>query len=289
MENLNIVLGATGQVGSYLINEIKRKGHPVRAVVRNPKKLRDRTIETRIADLFDARQLMEAFKGGTTVFILTPENPASHDIIGETQQIVDNYKLAIQAAGIKKVIGLSSVGAHADGNTGNLVMSKLLEEGVRDVDAEIIIVRPSYYFSNWLGYLETVKQYGLLPSFFPAGLKIEMNSPLDLAKFIAEKMITPSTSTHQKLFELTGPQKYSAADVANTLSTLLNRNVTAQSIPKEKWSETLLSVGFSENSARNLVDMTQAVIDNKTVPEYASETIKLPTTLASFLEQQLKQ
>ncbi|WP_313381175.1 NmrA family NAD(P)-binding protein [Proteiniphilum saccharofermentans] len=282
---MNIIVGATGQVGSNLINELKNKGFPVRAVVRNPDKLSDKTIETRTADLFNLEQLTEAFNGGTAVFVLTPENPTSNDIIEDTRQIVENYKKAIQATGIKKVVALSCVGSHIDSNTGNVLMSRILEQTLDDLDIEKVFIRPSYYFSNWLGYLETVEQYGVLPTFFPEGLKIEMHSPIDLAKFIA-KVITDTSS--KKVYELTGQEKYSPLDVANTFSKLLNKNVTVQSIPQDKWKETLMSVGFTENTAVNLSDMTKAVIDNKTVPERPNDTIKLPTTLEKYINEQLK-
>lgn len=285
---MNIITGATGRVGSNLIGELKRKGHPVRAVVRSPDKLSDKTIETKTADLFSVEQLTEAFKGGTTAFVLTPENPASNDIIGDTIRIVENYKKAIQTAGIKKIVGLSCVGAHIDGNTGNILMSRILEQGLDDLDVEKVFVRPSYYFSNWLGYSETVEQYGVLPTFFPENLTFEMHSPIDLAKFIADAMTDKSTSENKKIFELTGPQKYSSLDVADAFSKLINKEVTAQPIPKEKWEETLLSVGFTKNTAANLSDMTQAVIDSKAVPERPNDTIKLPTTLENYMEEQLK-
>lgn len=77
-------------------------------------------------------------------------------------------------------------------------------------------------------------------------------------------------------------------NVENTLSKLLNKKVTVQSIPKYKWKEMLLSVGFTENTATNLSDMTQAVIDNKTIPERPNNTIRLLTTLEKYLEEQLK-
>lgn len=281
---MNIIVGATGQVGSNLISELKNNGFPVRAVVRNPDKLSDKAIETRTADLFNLEQLTEAFKGGTTVFVLTPENPTSNDIIEDTKRIVENYKKAIQATGIKKVVALSCVGSHIDGNTGNVLMSRILEQTLDDLEIEKVYIRPSYYFSNWLGYLEPVEQYGVLPTFFPEDLKIEMNSPIDLAKFIA-KIMTDTLS--KRIYELTG-QKYSSLDVANTFSKLLNKNVTVQSIPQDKWKETLISVGFTENTENNLSDMTQAVIDNKTIPERPNDTIKLPTTLEKYIDEQLK-
>lgn len=285
---MNIIVGATGQVGSNLINEIKGKGFPVRAVVRNPDKLTDKEIEAKTADLFNVEQLKEAFKGGTTVFVLTPENPASNDIIGDTKRTVENYKKAIQATGIKKIVGLSSVGAHIDGNTGNILMSGILEQSFDDLGVEKVFIRPSYYFSNWLGYLETIEQYGVLPTFFPEDLKIEMNSPFDVAKFIAEVMTDKSTSGNKTIFELVGQQQYSSLDVAATFSKLLNKAVTVQSIPKEQWKETLMSVAFTDNTATNLSDMTQAVIDNITVPERPNDTIKLPTTLEKYIDDQLK-
>lgn len=283
---MNIIVGATGQVGSNLVNEIKANGFPVRALVRNPEKLSDKTIEARTADLFNEEQLTEAFKGGTTVFVLTPENPASNDIIKDTKRIVENYKQAILATGIKKVVALSCVGSHIDSNTGNVLMSRILEQELNTLDIEKVFIRPSYYFSNWLGYLETVEQYGVLPTFFPEDLKIEMNSPIDLAKFIA-KIITETSTEKKQIYELTG-QKYSSLEVANIFSKLLNKNVAVQSIPQDKWKETLMSVGFTENTANNLSDMTQAVIDNKTIPERPNDTIKLPTTLEKYLGEQLK-
>lgn len=235
--------------------------------------------------MFNAQELTEAFKGGTTVFVLTPENPSSNDIIKDTRQIAGNYKKAIQATGIKKVVALSCVGSHIDSNTGNILMSRILEQTLDDLDLEKVFIRPSYYFSNWLGYVETVKQYKVLSTFFPENLKIEMLSPVDLAKFIAKIMTDTSA---EKIYELTGPQTYSAHDVANTFSKLLNKNVTAQPIAQDKWKETLLSAGFTENTAMNLCDMTQAVIDNRAVPERPNDTVKLPTTLEEYIHEQLK-
>ena len=285
---MNIIVGATGQIGSNLVSEMKNSGLPLRAVVRNPDKLKDKTIESRTADLFNAEQLTEAFKGGTTAFVLTPENPASNDIIGDTERIVENYRKAIQSAGIKRIIGLSCVGAHVDSNTGNVLMSRILEQGLDSLDAQKIFIRPSYYFSNWLAYLESIEQHGVLPTFFPEELKIVMHSPIDLAKFAAKVMTDESISENRTIFEMAGPEKYSSLEVAKTFSKLLKQEVITQTIPREQWMEILLSVGFTENTAANLSDMTQAVIDNKTVFENPNDVVKLPTSLDEYLEKHLK-
>ncbi len=285
---MNIILGASGQVGSNIVKELTNKNSPVRAVVRNQNFDFDNNVEVRTANFFNQVALTEALERGTTIFILTPENPSSNDIIGETKQIIDNYKQAIRATGIKKIVGLSCVGAHIKDKTGNILMSRMLENGFDDLDIEKIFIRPSYYFSNWLNFLGVAEQQGILPTFFPENLQIDMNSPIDVAKFVAETIITNYQSKKKKIFELVGTKKYSSQDVAVTFSKLLNKNIEAQSIPKEKWKETLLSVGFTENTTANLIDMTQAVIDNIVFPENKKQTIELSTTLYEYMKEQLK-
>jgi uncharacterized protein YbjT (DUF2867 family) len=281
---MNIIVGATGRVGSHLINDIKQYSVPIRAVVRNPKKLGDKSIEFRKADLFDFEQLLHAFEGGTTVFVITPESMSSHDIIGDTERIVDNYRKAIEQTGIKNIVGLSCVGAHIDGDNGNIRMSRILEQGFEGLQARKVFIRPSYYFSNWVGYLDTINQHGLLPTFFPEDLNIEMNSPVDVARFIAKVMVEEDVfENKKKIFELSGPRLYSPRDVVSIYSEVLNKPINLQVIPSEKWQETLLSVGFSENTAANLADMTRSVVENTARAEWPDDLIKLPTTLENYL------
>lgn len=282
---MNIILGASGQIGSTLVSELKKKGQPVRAVVRDVRRFTERAVETRQADMFNAEELTKACLGGTSIFVLTPETPTSDDIIEDTKRIIDNYKTAIRSAGIKKVVALSCIGAHLDGKTGNVLMSKMLEQELADIDVEKVYVRPSYYFSNWLAYLDTIRQSGVLPTFLPASLRMNMLSPVDVAKFTAEILSDPLPQDNKQIYELEGSELYSPADIAGTFSRLLNRPVRVEPIPKHRWLDTLLAVGFTENTAQHLVDMTQAVIENRLSPEHPEKTIKLQTTFGKYLQQ----
>lgn len=280
---MNIIVGASGQVGSMVIKEIINNGLNARAVVRNPEKISLKDIEIKKADLFNKEQLTRAFEGGTTAFLLTPENPFSDDVLGDTERIVENYISAIRATGICRVIGLSCVGAHIDSNTGNILMSRILEQGIESLAIERIFIRPSYYFSNWLGYRETIEQYGLLPTFFPADFKLEMHSPADLARFIAQVLTRENFPGKNIIYELGGPQKYSSLDVAEAFSKIIGKDVNTQTIPPEKWMETFSSIGFSENAAKNFTEMTKAVIDGLTLPEFPDKLIRLGTTLQEYV------
>src|SRR5690606_32199839 len=127
-----------------VIQQLKQQGYPVRAVVRNKDKLADPSMDWRRADLMHEAELVSAFEGGTSAFVLTPENPASKDILG---RIVSNYVKAIRATGIQKVVALSCVGAQFDGKTGNVLMSRMLEQELAALPVEKTFIRPSYYFS----------------------------------------------------------------------------------------------------------------------------------------------
>lgn len=284
---MNIIVGATGQIGSVLIDELYKKGFPVRAVVRNHRKLKNKNLEFRTVNLFDQEQLTNAFEGGTVAFILTPENPGSNDIIRDARIMIKNYAAAINKSSITKVVALSSMGANAEGKTGNLIMSQLLENELDKLDVDRVIVRSSYFYSNWMGYLSVIREHGILPTFFSEHHKIEMNSPIDLALFIAGIMTNDTSGNPSGIMELTGPEKYSSVDIAKTFSSVLNQDVSVQTIPPDKWMETLTSVGFTENAATNLSDMTQTVIENKIVPEFPENIHKLPTTFEDYLKDVL--
>ncbi len=284
---MNIILGASGQVGSHIVKVLTKSNAKVRAVVRKTKVQFDSNVEVRSADILELDELKSAMEGGETVFLFTPENPSSQNLLGDTERIIDNYRTAIQSTGIKRIVGLSSIGAHLDGDTGNFRMSRMLEKSFDDIDVKKTFVRPAYYYSNWLGFLQPMKEYGILPSFFPEDLKIEMTSPLDVAEFIAEQVIGKPTED-KNIIELVGPKKYSSRDVAEIFSHHLDKEIKVQPIAQEKWKETLTSAGFTDNTARNLIAMTRCVVDKLAVPEFPKQVLQRETSLQQYLGDQLK-
>lgn len=258
---MNIILGASGQVGAAVAAGLLEKEKPVRVVVRDAEKvaeLKSKGAEVAVADYFDLAALETAFEGGETLFAITPESGRSDDIMGDTRKILDNYREAIKKTGIKKVIALSSIGAHHDRDTGNLLMSHMLECNFSDLEVKTTCIRPGYYFSNWLFHLDTVQQTGILPTFFPADLKIPMVSPMDVAKKVVA--IMTSANLAADIYEIHGRMTYSAEDIAKAFSKALDKKVTAKEIPREEWEQTLDEAGFTADAKKNFIEMTEAVI-----------------------------
>ncbi|MBW8684941.1 NmrA family NAD(P)-binding protein [Chitinophaga rhizophila] len=284
---MDIILGASGQVGSGIVNHLMEKGASVKAIIRDEKKapqLEKTGAKVAIADANDLPALVAAFQDGSTLFALTPESGHERNVIGETTDILENYRKALAHSPIKKVVGLSSIGAQYESGTGNLVMSYLLEHAFTAMPVKQIFVRPAYYFSNWMMYLETVKETGVLPTFFPVDLSIPMVSPEEVAAFVAN--VIQKEDEDGKIFELTGPSTYSSNDVAKAFSEALGKEVKAVQTPREEWESTLRGIGFSPDAIRNFVEMTQAVIAGKAVPEKnGTVQVELKTTLSEYIKQ----
>lgn len=287
---MNIILGASGQVGSAIADNLIKNNKPVRGVIRDPEKANDlenKGIEVRIADYFDLEALKKAVKDGELIFVLTPETASSEDVLGDTRTLLNNYRRAIESSEIRKIIGLSSIGAQHKKGTGNLRMSYMLEHAFGKMPIPQVFIRPAYYYSNWLMYLSAVQEQGMLPTFFPVNHKIPMISPMDVADFIADKIRNGIDKS--AIYEVVGPESPSPKDVANIFGGILNSDVKAQQVPRERWKETLQQAGFTNDASQNLIEMTDAVINGYTTPEgKGSNPITLQTTLKQYLQEIIK-
>lgn len=282
---MDIIMGASGQVGSAVVTNLIKKGHAVKGIIRNKEKaelLKKQGADYAIADVFNLPALTEAIKDGTSLFIITPETGKGDDVIGDTKKILENIRKAIEESSIKKIVGLSSIGAQFDKGTGNLLMSYLLEHAFTGMQVEQSFIRPAYYLSNWLAYLPVVKEMGILPTFYPVDLQISMISPMDVAEFAAN--IVAGNESGNKIYEVFGPASYSSADVAQAFAQALHISVKAQQIPRNKWGDTLRKIGFSDDAIKNFIAMTDAVISGDVKAENVG-TVALhgKTTLQQYI------
>ncbi len=158
---MNIVLtGSLGNIGKPLTEELVQKGHS--ATVINSKAGRQKDIETlgakaAIGTMQDVDFLSATFKGADIVYTMetidhTSFFDATTDVIAAISQIAKNYKQAIEKSGVKKVVHLSSIGAHTDKGNGILVMHYNAEKIMNQLPTEVAIkfMRPAGFYTNIL-------------------------------------------------------------------------------------------------------------------------------------------
>lgn len=95
MKNVALI-GASGFVGSAILNELLNRGHKVTAIVRNPEKVKavSERLEVVKADVSDTESLIRACKGKDAVISAYNPGWANPDIYEETLR---NYPLILES------------------------------------------------------------------------------------------------------------------------------------------------------------------------------------------------
>lgn len=80
------ILGATGWIGSHILDEAKNRDHEVIALARNPDKLAEKGIEVRAFDLLDTNANLQKVIEGAEVLIssIGGRSAGNHDLVTTT-------------------------------------------------------------------------------------------------------------------------------------------------------------------------------------------------------------
>lgn len=111
------VLGATGYIGGRLVPRLLEAGWRVRAIGRNPQKLRGRTwshnpaLEIVEADVLDLTALSQALQDCHAAFYLVHSMaPGSGDFAATDRQAAQNMAAAAASAGLQRMVYLGGLG-----------------------------------------------------------------------------------------------------------------------------------------------------------------------------------
>lgn len=133
--------------------------------------------------------------------------------------------------------------------------------------------------SNWADMLDTVRDTGSLPSFFPADLSMPMVAPADLGEATAHRLVAPTDDVELRHVE--GPERYTPRDVADALAEALEIDVAVDVVPPSAWQSTFIRLGFSEAAARSYSCMTGTVANGDVArPE---DPLRGSTTLQDYV------
>lgn len=104
-----VMFGATGTIGSRILDELLSRGHSVTAVVRDPAKLGARENVTGTAgDIYEPGSVSDAVQGADIVVSAYgpgPENPAL--LVKATASLIRGMK----AAGVKRLVAVGGAGS----------------------------------------------------------------------------------------------------------------------------------------------------------------------------------
>lgn len=264
---MNIVLtGSIGNIGKPLTEELVHKGHTVTVISSNTERIsaiESLGAKAAIGSMFDVDFLTETFKGADIVYLMETMEAAgdlfdkSVDFIGSISKIGDNYKKAVEKSGVKKIVHLSSIGAHTDKNTGIIVFHYHVEKILQQLpdDVAIKFIRPVGIYFNMFSFINTIKNKGAIVSNWGGDQKEPWVSPLDIAEGIAEEIEKPFEG---RSVRYVASDEVSPNEIAKAIGEAIGKpDLEWKIIPDEELLNNWLIIGFNGQVAKGFVE-TQA-------------------------------
>ncbi len=269
-----IVTGSLGHIGKPLTEELVQKGHSVTVISSKPEKQNE--IEAfgaiaAIGSVEDVDFLTTSFTGADLTYTMLPPSNSyfdpEFDLMKYSIGVANNYAKAIQQSGVKRVIHLSSIGAHLERGSGLILYHRAAEDILNKLsDVDITFMRPVGFYYNLFSFLPVIKNQGFIAANYGAGDNLVWVSPIDIAAAIAKEIGTPAA--HRKII-------YVASDelTGNQTATILGAAIGKPDLKwillsNEEWQSGLESAGMNHAIAGGLIEMFAAQHNGLLMEDY---------------------
>jgi len=217
-----LVTGATGNVGSNVVEQLVKRGADVRALVRDPSKASfPNDVEVVQGDMLDVDLLRRALSGVSTLFLLNGV------VADEYTQALITLNLA-REAGIERIVYLSVIHSDIYVNVPHFAGKFGVERMIEQMGLGATILRPAYYMDNEITIRDVVTNFGIYP--MPIGEKgLAMIDARDVGEIAALELIRrqqAATPLPINRINLVGPDTLTGKDAATIWGDVLGRTIT---------------------------------------------------------------
>mgnify|MGYP001592971210 CR=1 FL=1 len=264
------VMGATGHVGRVAAEELLRRGHRVRALGRDPKKLealKAKGASVQPVAFDDAKALAAAFKGANGVFAMIPPSYTEDDFGAYQDRVGQAIVEALRAAGVAQLVSLSSLGAQQSEGTGPIKGLHRQEERLKGVtDVRVIHLRPGYFMENQLWSIPVIQSQGLNGSPIKGDVPIQMVATQDIGETVASLLETPAAS-NQQVVELVGTRPVTLTEATAVLGRAIGKpDLQYVQFPYDQARQAMLGMGMKPSIADLMIEMYQGFNEAKGEP-----------------------
>ncbi len=248
-----LITGATGDVGSKVVDLLIQRGNRPRVFVRDANKAQSRfrdRVDICLGDLANAEALRTALKGIDVLFLVNsgPEIPVRDELAANIAK----------AAGVRHLVKLSSMDVQQ-----GLAIGAWHERGeaaIRTSGIPFTFVQPTGFMSNLLAWANSIKKEGLVRSSTGDGKRAFIHSD-DIAA-VATEALTTRNYIGQSLL-ITGPEALSFAEVTATIATAIGKQLTFQPIPDEEARQRYSVISASTEETEAHVSLWRAIREGR--------------------------
>lgn len=217
-----LVTGATGTIGSLIVQRLADAGAEVKALVRRPGKSSFPAGVTEVVgDLTDVPSMRAALSSVRTLFLLNAVTP------DELTQALITLNLA-REAGIERIVYLSVIHADTYTNVPHFTSKHTVERMIESLDIAATILRPAYFMQNEQTIQQVIANHGVYP--MPIGSAgVSMVDARDIADIAAAELLRRDRAPAplaRTVLDLVGPDALTGESAAKIWSAALGRDVS---------------------------------------------------------------
>lgn len=213
-----LVTGATGNVGQAVLAGLAGKPVAVRALVRDPARLRVSAdnIEVIRGDFSDDSSLQRALDGVDAAFLASGFSPRMAELHGR-------FVAAAKKAGVPRLVQLSGVGA----NVGLCCARALrwlgqVEGSSQSSGMQVTHLRPTFFMQNLLQFAPAVAEQNVIAGPFRSS-KWTFVDARDVGAVGAAVLLDPSHAG--RTYTVTGSESITYEEVASRMSQVLGKPI----------------------------------------------------------------
>ncbi len=232
-----LVSGATGTIGSLLIEQLQAKDADFIALARSEEKARalnEKGIRTVIGDFADPASMRSALQGVEKFFMLSVTSPEIPKLQGAATD-------AAVSAGVRHIVKISARGASHDSSIGIQRFHAGAEDHVRNSGIPFTFLQPEAFMQNLIFDRETIRDQGALYSQTGEG-RVAMIDARDIAAAAAECLLHPGHEGNT--YVLTGPEAISYRHIAEVLTGRLGRTIRYIPVTSVQSRSSMLEAGM---------------------------------------------
>jgi uncharacterized protein YbjT (DUF2867 family) len=266
-----LVLGATGKIGSHLVNILKQKNVEFTVFVREPNAVRDLAgpnVKVVAGDIFNVESFKAAVSGKSRLFLLS-----------NFQSWEKTLMKTAADAGVQHIVKLSVL----DANVGEVPGSIFHGHGVAEKELLEIpnvkwtILRPHLFMQNMLRKATAFKGETAYTTGHPTAYMGSIDTR-DIAEVAATVLTEPIEKHAGMTYVLTGPEAIKDKDMIGIASKVLGKKIALQEIDDAQLFEMYtVKHGIPRQMALSLVDLEQHYRAHMSAVPFTTGDVKIVT------------
>jgi uncharacterized protein YbjT (DUF2867 family) len=229
MQHKILVAGATGTVGSQLVNHLFQAGHHVRALTRNSAKANfSAGVEVVTGDLTVPETLVPALEGATALHLINFNSGSdSYDTLQTGAEIVELAK----KAGVQRVTVLMG------GEKGSI------EQAVEASDLCWTFIQPVEFMSNMLEWADSIRAEGVVREPFGKRLSAIVHEA-DIAAVAAAALVEEGHAG--QTYTVTGPEALTPPQMLQLIGASIGQDLKFVELSEEQARQRWQEAGYPD-------------------------------------------